>query len=114
MHSLEFTSDCWYIIELLIKVLKPFNAATKAISGSDYSSIGIALFILRRLEKDFLSVDIPTDDPLLINMKECLLNKMIYCNTVKDSSQSKTIMVSCYSDNNNIFFVRKINLDFLF
>ncbi len=114
MHSLEFTSDCWYIIELLIKVLKPFYAATKAISGSDYPSIGITLFILRRLEKDFLSVDIPTDDLLLINMKECLLNKMIYYNTVKDPSQSKTIMVSCYSYNNNIFFVRKINPGCLF
>lgn len=94
LASLEFTSDCWHIIELLIKVLQPFYAATKAISVSDYPSIGIILFIFRRLDKDFLSKSTPTDDPLFNNMKECLLNKMNYYNTMQDPSQTKTILVS--------------------
>jgi hypothetical protein len=49
-----FTSDCWFTVELLVKVLKPFYAAAKAISGNDYPTIGITFFILRRLEKDYL------------------------------------------------------------
>ncbi|CAF3224628.1 unnamed protein product [Rotaria sp. Silwood2] len=80
LNALELTSDCWYIIELLIKILKPFYRATKAISGSDYPTIGSTFFIFRRLEKDFLSNISPTDDPLFNNMKECLLSKMIYHN----------------------------------
>ncbi|CAF4701533.1 unnamed protein product, partial [Rotaria sp. Silwood2] len=71
LNALELTSDCWYIIELLIKILKPFYRATKAISGSDYPTIGSTFFIFRRLEKDFLSNISPTDDPLFNNMKEC-------------------------------------------
>ncbi|CAF1339098.1 unnamed protein product [Rotaria sordida] len=98
LNALELTSDCWYIIELLIKILKPFYRATKAISGSDYPTIGITLFIFRRLEKDFLSNISPTDDPLFNNMKECLLSKMIYYNMVKDPSQTKTIMFYGYFD----------------
>ncbi|CAF3250677.1 unnamed protein product [Rotaria sp. Silwood2] len=80
LNALELRSDCWYVIELLIKILKPFYRATKAISGSDYPTIGITLFIFRRLEKDLLSNISPTDDPLFNNMKECLLSKMIYYN----------------------------------
>ncbi|CAF3462631.1 unnamed protein product, partial [Rotaria sp. Silwood2] len=67
LNVLELTSDYWYIIELLIKILKLFYRATKAISGSDYPTIGIKLFIFRHLEKDFLSSISPTDDPLFNN-----------------------------------------------
>ncbi|CAF4342194.1 unnamed protein product [Rotaria sp. Silwood2] len=95
LSVLELTSDYWYIIELLIKILKPFYRATKALSDSDYPTIGITLFIFRHLEKDFLSNISPTDDPLFNNMKKCLLSKMIYYNIVKDPSQTKTIVVSC-------------------
>ncbi|CAF4852938.1 unnamed protein product [Rotaria sp. Silwood1] len=98
LNALELTSDCWYIIELLIKVLKPFYRATKAISGNDYPTIGITLFIFHRLEKEFLSNISPTDDPLFNNMKKCLLNKMIYYNMVEDSTQTKIIMFYGYFD----------------
>jgi len=93
LNCLEFTSDCWFILELLIKVLRPFYTATKAISGSEYPSVGLTVFVLRRIESDFLSVSKPTDPPLLIHMKECLLNKFIYYNMIKDPSQAKTISV---------------------
>ena len=33
------------------------------------------------------------EDPLLNNMKECLLNKMYYYNAIQDPLQAKTIMV---------------------
>ncbi|CAF2193906.1 unnamed protein product [Rotaria magnacalcarata] len=98
LASLEFTSDCWYTIELLIKVLQPFYAATKTISVSDYPSIGVILFIFRRLDKDFLSKSTPTDDPLFNNMKKCLLNKMNYYNTMQDPSQTKTILFHAFFD----------------
>lgn len=93
LTSLEFTSDCWFTVELLVKVLKPFYAATKAISASNYPTVGITFFILRRLDKDFLSIVKPTDDTLFNNMKECLLDKMNYYNLIKDPSQTRTIMV---------------------
>ena len=50
LSSLEFTSDCWYMIELLIKILKPLYAATKVMSGSDYPTIGITFYAMRRIE----------------------------------------------------------------
>ncbi|CAF4974750.1 unnamed protein product, partial [Rotaria sp. Silwood1] len=98
LTSLEFTSDCWYTIELLIKILKPFYRATRAISGSDYPTIGITFYIFHRLEKDFLSKIIPTDDPLFNNMKKSLLSKMIYYTMVQDPLQTKTIMFYGYFD----------------
>ncbi|CAF1412330.1 unnamed protein product, partial [Rotaria sordida] len=98
LNALELTKDCWYIIKLLIKVLKPFYRATKAISGNDYPTIGITVFIFRRLEKQFLYSISPTDDPLFNTMKECLLNKMTYYNMVKDPSQTITIMFHRYFD----------------
>ena len=94
LSSYEFSSDCWHTVEMLIKVLKPFYRGTKAISGTEYPTIGVAFYVLRRLEQEFLSVYHSTDDPLLINMKKCLLNKIIYY-SLEDSSQTKIIQVSC-------------------
>ena len=95
LAALEFSSDCWYVIELLMKVLKPFYAATKAIGGSEYPTVGLTFFVLRRLEKDFLSTIIPSDALLFNHMKHCLLRRMIYYTVEQDSLQTKTIMVSC-------------------
>ena len=92
LTSYEFTSDCWHTIEMLIKVLKPSYRGTKALSGTEYPTIGVALYVLRRLDKEFLSVIRSTDDPLLNNMKKCLLNKMIYYN-LDDLTQTKIIQV---------------------
>lgn len=94
LTALEFTSDCWHTIELLINVLKPFYAATKVMSGSEYPTIGLTFFIFRRLEKDFLSVENPDDDYLFRNMKSRLLDKMNFYNNTEDPSQVKIIMVS--------------------
>ncbi|CAF3710437.1 unnamed protein product [Rotaria sp. Silwood1] len=77
LTSLEFTSDC---------------------CGSDYPMIGITFYIFHRLEKDFLSKIIPTDDPLFNNMKKSLLSKMIYYTMVQDPLQTKTIMFYGYFD----------------
>ena len=49
---------------------------------------------MRRIEKEFLCVCKRNEDPLLNNMKECLLNKMHYYNVKQDPLQAKTIMVS--------------------
>jgi hypothetical protein len=105
LSSLEFTSGCWYIIELLIKILKPFYAATKVMSGSDYPTIGITFYAIRRIEKDFLSIIKPNEDPLLMNMKTCLLNKMHYYNMIQDPLQAKTIMVSYFLQQKHVFHI---------
>ena len=94
LNSLEFTSECWHIVKLLIKILKPFYAATKAMSGCDYPSIGITFYVIRRIEKDFLSAIDPNDDLLLNNMKKCLLNRIHYYNEKQDPLQARTVMVS--------------------
>lgn len=93
LTSLELTSDCWYTIELLIKVLKPFYAATKAISGSEYPTIGITFYVFRRLEKEFLSSIVPGDHSLFDNMKASLLSRMVDYQLVQDPLQTKTIKV---------------------
>ena len=91
---LEFSSDCWYVIELLIKVLKPFYADTKAIVENEYPTIGLTFLYLVVLKKT-LSTIIPSDAPLFNHMKHCLLRRMIYFTVEQDSLQTKTIMVSC-------------------
>ena len=95
LAALEFSSDCWYVIELLMKVLKPFYADTKAIGESEYPTIDLTFFVFCRLEKDFLSTIIPSDAPLFNHMKDCLLRRIIYFTVEQDSLQTKTIMVSC-------------------
>lgn len=102
LTTLELTSDCWHTIELLIKVLKPFYAATKAISGSEYPTIGITFYVFRRLEKEFLSSVIPEDDPLFDNMKACLLSRLMNYQMVQDPLQTKTIKVSLSLKRDNI------------
>ncbi|CAF1632753.1 unnamed protein product [Adineta ricciae] len=52
----------------------------------------------------FLSVCGPTDDPLLVNMKRCLLKKMAYYD-LQDSLQSKVIQ--CLNTNSNSFTKEK-------
>ena len=93
LTSLELTSDCWYTIELLIKVSKPWYAATKAISGSQCPTIGITFYIFRRLEKDFLLSFVPDDDSLFNNMKACLPGRMNDYQMVQDPPQLKIITV---------------------
>ncbi|CAF1178011.1 unnamed protein product [Adineta ricciae] len=85
LSSYEFSSDCWHTVEMLIKVLKPFYRGAKVLS-------------------EFLSVCGPTDDPLLVNMKRCLLKKMAYYD-LQDSLQSKVIQ--CLNTNSNSFTKEK-------
>ena len=87
-------SDCWYTIELLLRVLKSFNRATKAISNNGYSTIGLAFFIFRLLGKDFLSKIVSTNDLLFNYIRQCSLNRILWYNIEQNSSQTKTILVN--------------------
>ncbi|CAF3424623.1 unnamed protein product [Rotaria sp. Silwood2] len=98
LAAMEFSSNCWYTVELLVKVLKPFYGVTKTIGGSEYPTIGLAFLMFRRLDKDFLSVVKPTDAPLFNHMKDCLLKKLIYYTVEQDPSQTETILFHAYFD----------------
>ncbi|CAF0986220.1 unnamed protein product [Rotaria sordida] len=49
----ELTSDDWNVLSVLHSILKPFYLATKAMSGRQYPSIGLAYYLLMWL-KHFL------------------------------------------------------------
>ncbi len=50
------SNTCWEIIELLIKVLEPFRHAIQLISGTQYPTVGLTLFVLRKIEQNFLEI----------------------------------------------------------
>jgi hypothetical protein len=78
---LEMSNTCWEIVELLIKVLEPFRHATQLISGAKYLTVGLTLFVLRKLEQNFLEIIRPNDNEILQKMKQLIHEKLIHYTT---------------------------------
>ena len=74
LHRLELTSSDWNLLKTLSQVLKPFDLATKLLSGQRYPTIGLCLFAIHHL-KVFLD-DTDADNALEQRLKRCLLDKM--------------------------------------
>ena len=47
LTKLEMSNACWNIVELLLKVLLPFRHAIELISGSQYPTVDLTLYVIR-------------------------------------------------------------------
>ena len=73
----ELTSDDWNVLSVLHSILKPFYLATKAMSGRQYPSIGLAYYLLMRL-KHFLQQHDKKESLLEKRLKQLLLKEFLY------------------------------------
>ncbi|CAM2718545.1 unnamed protein product [Rotaria socialis] len=95
--KLEISNTCWDVVEQLLKVLEPFRNAIEHISGTQYPTVGLTLFVFRKIQHHFLELSRPDDTELLKNMKEVLHDKLIhYINIYNEGF--KTLMVHAYFD----------------
>ena len=78
LTKLEMSNTCWDIIELLLKVLLPFRHATELISGSQYPTAGLTLYVIRKIQQNFLDIIRPDDDEIMQKMKQLIHEKLIY------------------------------------
>ena len=67
LSSIEIDQSDWKMLESLEFVLKPFSQATKLLSGSEYSTIGIGVFAIVQL-RDFLE----DSKPLNTSESKCI------------------------------------------
>ena len=72
------SSTCWDIVELLLKVLTPFRNAIQLISGAQCPTVGLTLFVIRRIQQNFLEIVKPDDDETIQNLKQLIHEKLIY------------------------------------
>ena len=75
LTKLELTSDQWRMLMSINQVLTPFYNATKLMSGQKYSTIGTALFAIRKI-KAFLETYVENNS-FVNEMKNALLDQMI-------------------------------------
>jgi hypothetical protein len=73
----ELTSDDWNILLVLHSILKPFYHATKAMSGRQYPTIGLAYYLLTRL-KSFLQQHDKKETLMEKRLKQLLLKQFLY------------------------------------
>lgn len=111
--KLEISNTCWDVVEQLLKVLEPFRNAIEHISGTQYPTVGLTLFVFRKIQHHFLELSRPDDTELLKNMKEVLHDKLIhYINIYNEGF--KTLMVSAPFIVNNQLISEKFHLIFFF
>ncbi|CAF1587487.1 unnamed protein product, partial [Didymodactylos carnosus] len=90
----QLSSDEWTIIIHLIEILEPFQLATELLSGSQYPTIGICLFVLRNL-KDFLKTESDNESYTMTRLKSCLAKSMNHYFNDKDE-QHLLLIVSVF------------------
>ena len=77
LSRLELANDDWDMLSMLHLVLKPFYHATKVLSGRQYPSIGIAVYILVRL-KSVLQLHERKESVMFKRFKQLLLSKFLH------------------------------------
>ncbi len=70
---LEMSNTCWDLIEVILKILEPFRHATGLSSGNQYPTVGLTLFVLRKIEQNFL--DIRSDDDEMLQKVKHLIHE---------------------------------------
>lgn len=99
LSQLEISNDYWDLIEILMKVLAPFRHETKLISGSQYPTVGLTLFVLRKIQQNFLEANRSDDDDLLQGMKKILLDQINYYTIEGDYAEGfSNLLVSVMSN----------------
>lgn len=88
----------WIILQELIKVLKPFEEATKAISGQKYMTASLVIVIVQGLFKVFNSLVKMDLTPRVLLVVEKLLANMNDRNGFKNAEKSKTLSRCTFLD----------------
>ncbi|CAF2803151.1 unnamed protein product [Rotaria sp. Silwood2] len=97
--ALQISNTSWDLLEQLKKVLEPFRNAVKLISGSQYPTVGLTLFVLRKLQQNFLEIIQPDDDDIILKIKELLYEKFIYYTSANEYGEGfKTLLTCAYFD----------------
>lgn len=91
LSALEITIDDWIMLSVLHSVLQPFNNATKALSGQQYSSIGMAYYLTHGL-KHYLQKSDRNENQLMKKLKHLLLCKYQHY-FEKDTTQIQLLKV---------------------
>ena len=94
LQKLEMSNLCWDIVELILKALRPFENAIKLISGTQYPTAGLALFVIRKIQQNFLEFIRPTDGEILQKLKQLINDKLIYYTTDKYADGFTNLIVS--------------------
>ncbi|CAF1449709.1 unnamed protein product [Adineta steineri] len=92
------SNTCWDMIDLLIKTLEPFQNATNLISGNQYSTIGLGLFVMRKIRQDFLRHIRPDDSEVLQKLKQLIDEKLIFYTTDKYGEEFMNLIIHAYFD----------------
>ncbi|CAF1381342.1 unnamed protein product [Rotaria sp. Silwood1] len=92
LAAYELTSGDWNVLSVLHSILKPFYLATKAISGRQYPSIGLAYYLLMRL-KHFLEQHDNKESLLEKRLKQLSLKEFLYYFDSEDE-QMKLLKIS--------------------
>lgn len=90
----ELTNDEWNLLSDLRFVLKPFFHATKVMSGRQYPSIGLALYLITRL-KHFLQRHEAKQNLIIKRLKQLLFAKLLFY-FEHDYEQMQLLKVSDY------------------
>ena len=70
-----------------MKVLLPFRHAIELISGSLYPTVGLTLYVIRKIQQNFLDIIRPDDDEIMQKMKQLIHEKLIYYTTANEYSE---------------------------
>ncbi len=78
ISSIELDQFDWKMLELIEAVLKPFDQATRLVSGSQYPTIGIAYFALVQIREYLEDLNIVNinDWKILHHLKQILSNQI--------------------------------------
>ena len=95
LSRFELTNEEWNLLSDLDFVLKPFFHATKVMSGRQYPSIGLSLYLLTRL-KNFLQQHETSQSLIIKRLKQLLLAKFLYY-FEHDSEQMQLLKVGVYN-----------------
>ncbi|CAF1619073.1 unnamed protein product [Rotaria magnacalcarata] len=96
LHKLEMSNTSWDMVELLLKALGPFKRAIKLISGSQYPTAGLALFIIRRIQQTFLENVRSNDGEMFQKIKQLIHEKLIYYTTDKYGEGFTNLIIHAY------------------
>ncbi|CAF3428184.1 unnamed protein product [Rotaria socialis] len=96
LHKLEMSNTSWDMVELLLKALGPFKRAIKLISGSQYPTAGLALFIIRRIQQTFLENVRSNDGEMFQRIKQLIHEKLIYYTTDKYGEGFTNLIIHAY------------------
>lgn len=91
LSSLELNTDEWEILSVVYKALEPFAEATNFLSGSQYPTIGLCLFAIRKI-REYFDRDVRDENPLMAPIRSFLSSALNHYFD-EDSGQFQFLLV---------------------